>query len=132
MRPESWPADLDVYIRASRARAFEWGAHDCVTFTASWVAMMRGADPIAAYRGTYATETGARRAMLSVGARNLVELARHFFGDPDPTRASLAQRGDIVFAGDALGISLGGRGAFLGTGGLAFLPARAFDLHWRI
>ena len=132
MRPEHWPRLLDHYIETSRERAFEWGAFDCVTFAANWRALVTGQDTIAKYRGTYKTERQALELIVSLGFDGLEALATHFFGEPDPMGPKWAGRGDIVFAQDALGISLGARGAFLGLSGLEFLPARSFTTVWKV
>lgn len=132
MRPELWTQLLDSYIESSRARPFEWGAFDCVTFAANWKALVTGADPIASVRGTYTTERGALEIIVRLGCKDLEAVASHFFGEPDPLGPKFAGRGDIVFAQGALGISLGARGAFLGLSGLESIPARHFQTVWKV
>lgn len=132
MRPEIWTQLLDNYIESSRARPFEWGAFDCVTFAANWKALVTGVDPIASVRGTYATERGALEIIVRLGCKDLEAVATHFFGEPDPLGPKFAGRGDIVLAQGALGISLGARGAFLSLSGLESIPARQFQTVWKV
>lgn len=132
MRPQVWPLLLDHYIEATKARAFEWGTLDCVTFAANWRALVTGRDPIAEWRGTYKTEREALSLIVKLGCDGLEALGARLFGDPDPLGPKFAGRGDLVLAQDALGISLGARGAFLGLSGLEFLPARDFKTVWKV
>lgn len=132
MRPQIWPHLLDHYIEATKGRAFEWGFLDCVTFAANWRTIVTGRDPIAEWRWTYKTEREALRLIARLGCDGLEALGTRLFGPPDLLGPKFAGRGDIVLAQDALGISLGARGAFLGRDGLEFLPARDFKTVWRV
>ena len=132
LRSAHWPRLLDHYIEATKARAFEWGALDCVTFAANWRAIVTGEDQIAEWRGTYKTEREALRLIAGLGCDGLEALGTRLFGEPDPLGPKFAGRGDLVLAQDALGISLGARGAFLSLAGLEFLPARDFKTVWKV
>jgi len=132
MRNERWPVLLDHYVEATKARAFEWGSLDCVTFAANWRAIVTGRDPIAEWRGTYKTEREALKLIAGLGCDGLEALGIRLFDAPDPLGPKFAGRGDLVLAQDALGISLGARGAFLSLSGLEFLPARDFKTVWKV
>ena len=132
LRAAVWTQLLDNYVEASRARAFEWGSLDCVTFAANWKCIATGVDPIAEWRGTYKTEREALSLIVKLGCDGLEALGTRLFGEPDPLGPKFAGRGDIVFAQGALGVSLGARGAFLSLEGLAFLPARDFKTVWKV
>jgi hypothetical protein len=132
LKSPHWPTLLDAYVESTKARAFEWGRLDCVTFAANWRAVASGSDPIAQWRGTYTTERQALELIVKLGCKDLESLATRLFGEPDPLGPKFAGRGDIVFAQGALGISLGARGAFLSLDGLAFLPARDFKTVWKV
>jgi hypothetical protein len=132
MKSERWPMLLDNYVEAMKARAFEWGSLDCVTFAANWRAIVTGNDAIAQWRGTYNTEREALKLIASLGCDSLEELGTKLFGEPDPLGPKFAGRGDLVMAQRALGISLGARGAFLSSEGLHFLPARDFTTVWKV
>lgn len=127
-----WTQLLDNYVEASRSREFEWGELDCVTFAANWKCLATGVDPIAEWRGTYKTERQALALIVRLGCKDLEALATRLFGEPDPLGPKFAGRGDIVFAQDALGVSLGARGAFLSLDKLVFLPARDFKTVWKV
>ena len=58
---------LSAYISAAGRRGFIWGEHDCIVFGANWVEHLTGRDPIAAYRGRYATEEEARALLEAAG-----------------------------------------------------------------
>jgi hypothetical protein len=49
---------LADYLRLEAARPFARGTADCVALVADWVALRRGSDPIAPWRG-YATDAEA-------------------------------------------------------------------------
>lgn len=132
MKPPFWPTLLDQYIEETRARAFQWGKLDCVTFAANWRMIVTGRDPMPNLRGAYATEREALRLISKLGCDGLESLGSHLFGEPDPLGPKFAGRGDIVLARGAIGISLGARGAFLSLSGLAFLPARDFQTVWKV
>ena len=132
MKSERWPQLLDAYIEATKARAFEWGSLDCVTFAANWRALVTGCDPIAQWRGTYKTEREALELIVRLGCDGLEALGTRLFGDPDPLGPKFVGRGDLVLAQDALGISLGARGAFLSLSGVQCLPAREFKTVWKV
>lgn len=132
MRSQHWPQLLDAYVECTKARAFEWGVLDCVTFAANWRTLVTGEDPIAEWRGTYKTEREALKLIAGLGCDGLEALGTRLFGEPDPLGPKFAGRGDLVLAQDALGISLGARGAFLSLSGLEFLPARDFKTVWKV
>jgi len=132
MRNERWPLLLDAYVEHAKTRAFEWGTLDCVTFAANWRALVTGSDPIAEWRGTYKTEREALELIVRLGCDSIEALGARLFGAPDPLGPKFAGRGDLVLAQDALGISVGARGAFLSLSGLEFLPARDFKTVWKV
>ena len=132
MRSPHWPQLLDAYVESTKARAFEWGSLDCVTFAANWRALVTGEDPIAEWRGSYKTEREALKLIAGLGCDGIEALGTRLFGEPDPLGPKFAGRGDLVLAQGALGISLGARGAFLGKTGLEYLPARDFKTVWKV
>jgi hypothetical protein len=44
---------LSGYLQGAAARRFELGTFDCCLFLADWIALKRGTDPAAAWRGRY-------------------------------------------------------------------------------
>lgn len=132
MRPENWPALLDEYVDAARSRAFEWGVHDCVTFSCGWFALMTGSNPAARFAGEYSTEVGAGRIMLAHEVRGMDDAGRFLFGPPSVAGASYVKRGDIVLARGALGISIAGGAAFLSADGVEFAKASEIVQFWDV
>lgn len=104
-RKPDWETRLAAYLEPLRARPFEWGAHDCCTFTAGAVEAMTGVDPMPEFRGSYSTATGSARALRRIGAGDLASTMDAKF---EAVPASLAQRGDIVMSSGLLGICFGG------------------------
>lgn len=63
MRHRDWTIRLTEVIKAARERPFSWGEFDCCLFAADCAVAVCGTDPAEAYRGTYKTEAGAKRAL---------------------------------------------------------------------
>lgn len=131
MRPQDWPALLDGYVAQSRKTPFAWGSHDCVTFTAGWLKLMSGRDVHAPFRGQYDTERGALEIMAANGVRSMEDAGVFLYGAPVASPAFVG-RGDIVLAEGALGLCLGGVGAFLGPNGLTFLRRDKYATGWTV
>ena len=91
-RLPDWPQRLDALVQSKLAQPFAWGSHDCCTWPADVVQAITGEDPIASYRGRYATEDEAE-AVLTDGLEAEVAKCMAAFGAPEcPPR--FAQRGD--------------------------------------
>jgi len=63
MRYRDWTTRLSEVIKAALERPFSWGEFDCCLFAADCAVAVCGTDPAEAYRGTYKTEAGAKRAL---------------------------------------------------------------------
>lgn len=133
MRINGWQRALNVYILDAQERykreGFKHGAFDCVHFAADWVARVTGEDPLAAYRGRYATQEQGEALLLELDG-TLVDALTKRFGQP--IHPAHAQRGDIAYkAGVGCGIyfTSGARmvALFLGDGGFVDIRARATD-----
>lgn len=104
-RLPDWEARLAAYLEPLRTRPFQWGRHDCCTFSAGAVEAMTGTDPMPEFRGRYSTAIGSARALRRFGAGDLAAtMDQKFVRLP----ASLARRGDIVMTAGLLGVCLGG------------------------
>lgn len=139
MRPDNWPTMLDAYIEHARGVAFEWGSHDCVTFTTGWHKAITGRDVFAPYRGRYHSSLQAMRLLTKHAAASMDNAGRVLFGLAHEKLTRHAQRGDIVLAADcmgnkALGICTGQAGAFIGPNDerVTFLPRVAFLNCWTV
>ena len=130
MRIDGWQRALNAHILEAqeryRASGFRYGAFDCVHFAADWVLRLTGEDPLAAYRGRYATRIDGE-ALLAELDGTLLDALRKRFGEP--LHPSHAMRGDIAYL-DGVGCGIyftsGARMAalFLGDGGFVLHRAR--------
>ena len=59
---------LAEYLVSCAGRKFEWGVHDCCTFTADWWNAETGKDPLEKFRGTYSTKREAVKEILRFGS----------------------------------------------------------------
>ncbi|MFZ2996292.1 DUF6950 family protein [Sphingobium sp.] len=103
-RLPDWDARLAAYLEPLRTRPFAWGRYDCCLFAAGAVMAMTGVDPMPEFRGRYSTPIGSLRALTRYGAGALDATLDTKF---ERIVANLAQRGDIVMSGAALGINFG-------------------------
>jgi hypothetical protein len=131
MRQDGWEVRLADAVESVRNTPFQWGRHDCATWAADVRLALTGQDAAAAWRGRYKSGRGALRVMRRMGFRTLEAGVTGILGAPLPTPL-LAQRGDVVLYGDALGVCIGATGLFLGPDGLVELPIAACRLAWRV
>lgn len=91
MRNRNWPMQLGDTIKAAIERPFSWGEFDCAAFAADCCMAVCGVDPLAAVRGKYSTEAGAKR-VLKKHFGSLEAACDAFF---ERVSAAMAQRGDL-------------------------------------
>lgn len=88
---------LADHIRDGAGKPFSWGEADCCLFACDWVLARRGVDPMATWRGTYATRLGVyRRINKSGGFLAAVTLEMEAAGlmrtnDPQPGDVGVVQ-----------------------------------------
>lgn len=116
-------ADLGEFLRDATKRKREPATWDCSAFPAAWAMACGYADPMAAWRDAYATETdGERLAEKSGGLAALFDQALGSVGVP-PTTAPY-EPGDVavisILGRHAGAVFAGVRWAFVGSRGLAF------------
>ena len=135
-RLQHWPELLAAFIAGRQARPFEWGANDCVTFTADAVLAITGHDPLEALRGQWSDAAGAARAMVSAGG--LLAALDDRFGEPLPSAgACMAPRGSPVCVNVDGRLTLGiaaGNGCWCAPGerGLEHRPMSEVWLAWSV
>lgn len=134
-RVPDWPERLAALLAERADVPFEWGAQDCMTFAADAVVALTGRDPIAAWRGAYASEA---EGDAIVGPGGLLEFVRRMmvdFGAPE-CPVDFAQRGDwaMVLVGNQMiaGVVAGAVVAAPGARGLAYVPLRRAVAVWAI
>ena len=66
-KKQGWPKILNQWQSDSQDIKFEWGKHDCCLATCSGIEKITGVDPAKEFRGTYATEDGAREIIKANG-----------------------------------------------------------------
>lgn len=113
-RYSTWEADLSAYIASVRDLPLTWGSHDCGLFFAGAVLAMTGFDPGEPFRGKYTTELGAAKTLMKFGAGDLEKTLDGLF---EPIPAGFAQRGDGVWNGESVGVSMGAYALFVGQEG---------------
>lgn len=136
-RVDNWPAKLNEVIEAHRTMPFEWGKHDCVTFTADCVKAMTDHDPLSFYRGGYTTAAGAYEIIEELGGiERAVEHSLAFL-NAFKREINLAQRGDVVIADIEGKLIVGiwiGRAALMPSEqiGLTEIPKEMIKTCWGI
>jgi len=113
MKHPDWHNRLIAVIRAAEKRPFLWGEHDCCLFAADCAEAMTGENFADGWRGTYDSETGAKKALLRGGGSLEKVLAKYL----DVVPVKMAQRGDIAIVENA-----GTRCAGVIYGGAVWVP----------
>lgn len=137
---DGWEIRLSDYIEGVRNQPFAWGLHDCFTFTNEAVRAMTGKGYGDDWAGRYLTKTGKPRSLRSMqreyGVKSLTDALDSRF---DRLSGPTYPRGSIVTCeglseksttGQALGVSLGARAAFVCRDGLQFIPTDHCERGW--
>ncbi|MBF2747797.1 hypothetical protein ISN41_06720 [Enterobacter bugandensis] len=131
MKHPDWHNRLIAVIRAAEKRPFLWGEHDCCLFAADCAKAMTGDNFADGWRGTYDSETGAKKALLRGGGSLEKVLAKCL----DEVPVKMAQRGDIAVVENAgtrcAGVIYGGAVWVPGETGLVCLRIKPLSA-WRV
>ncbi|EPO4525075.1 hypothetical protein A6J71_09745 [Enterobacter cancerogenus] len=131
MKHPDWHNRLIAVIRAAEKRPFLWGEHDCCLFAADCAEAMTGDNFADGWRGTYDSETGAKKALLRGGGSLENVLAKYL----DEVPVKMAQRGDIAVVENAgtrcAGVIYGGAVWVPGEDGLVCLKIKPLST-WRV
>lgn len=131
MKHPDWHNRLIAVIRAAEKRPFLWGEHDCCLFAADCAEAMTGENFADGWRGTYDSETGAKKALLHGGGSLEKVLAKYL----DEVPVKMAQRGDIAVVENAgtrcAGVIYGGAVWVPGEAGLVCLRVKPMST-WRV
>lgn len=130
-RLPDWEGRLTAYLSTPGRDEFRWGEQDCALFAAGAVEAMTGEHPAPEFLGVYTDQRGAAEALRELGDGTLFRT----FDTRFPRKAiGFAQRGDLVWAQDAVGVCMGKRGVFLQVDvpGFAFLPRSEFKYAWEV
>ncbi|HAS1199301.1 TPA: hypothetical protein I3816_004044 [Enterobacter cloacae] len=131
MKHPDWHNRLIAVIRAAEKRPFLWGEHDCCLFAADCAEAMTGENFADGWRGTYDSETGAKKALLRGGGSLEKILGKYL----DEVPVKMAQRGDIAVVENAgtrcAGVIYGGAVWVPGEAGLVCLRVKPMST-WRV
>lgn len=131
MKHPDWHNRLIAVIRAAEKRPFLWGEHDCCLFAADCAEAMTEENFADGWRGTYDSETGAKKALLRGGGSLEKVLAKYL----DEVPVKMAQRGDIAVVENAgtrcAGVIYGGAVWVPGEAGLVCLRVKPMST-WRV
>lgn len=131
MKHPDWHNRLIAVIRAAEKRPFLWGEHDCCLFAADCAEAMTGDNFADGWRGTYDSETGAKKALLRGGGSLENVLAKYL----DEVPVKMVQRGDIAIVENAgtrcAGVIYGGAVWVPGETGLVCLRIKPLST-WRV
>ena len=128
-RLPDWEARLNAYVERVSDMTYAYGAHDCGLFCAGAVEAMTGTDPAAVFRGAYSDAVTAAQALRDHGAGTLVGTVASLFDEVPP---AFAQRGDIVWNGEAIGLCIGPFALFVSDGGLTRVPRSEWERAFRV
>ena len=121
-----WETALLEYIASVRREPFAWGTHDCCTFSAGAVEAITGEDPMPEYRGKYDTALGSARALDGQSLESVLD--DKFEEGP----IGFAQRGDLAWFDDSVGVVAGDYAWFVGEEGLERVARSMWDKTWRV
>ena len=126
-RLPDWERRLADYIEAIDIASL--GAAPCAQFAADCAQAITGVDFYESYRGRYKTAAGAARVLKRIGGGDLpLTFDLHFEQKPP----AFAQRGDIVFNGESMGVCIGGVGLFIDGDAFVQLPRNLWVKAWAV
>lgn len=100
-RLRGWEMALANVVALHQAKAFEWGASDCLVQVADVDLAMTGRDPMAPMRGKYRSAGAATRLLRKLKYANAAAALAATYEEVEP---AMARRGDcgVVDAGDGV------------------------------
>lgn len=123
-----WEKRLAAYIASVRADVDALGAAPCARFATGAVAAQTGIDVHAPYEGKYDGDISAAKALRRIGAGDLESTLDLYFDRRESP--AFAQRGDIVFAGDSVGVCVGATALFINGSALVEVPRQHWNMAW--
>ena len=129
MRISTWQDALSDYIAIKRHEPFEYGVNDCCLFAAGAVEAITGQDPMAEFRGEYNSLKTSLKVIKEIGAGTLEATMDVKFPEVE---IGLAQRGDLAFFDDSVGVVMGGFAYFVSDDGLERINRSLWDKCWGV
>ena len=128
-RLSNWEEILSEYIESKRFEPFEYGLNDCCTFASDAIVAMTGVDPIPEFRGKYDSLLSSAKGLKTIGNGNLESTMDSKFTE---VPIGNAQRGDLAFFDDSVGIVYGSFAWFVSDDGLERVPRNLWDKAWSV
>jgi hypothetical protein len=129
MRISTWEEALADYIAIKRHEPFEYGVNDCCLFAAGAVEAITGEDPMSEFRGKYDSLKGSLKAIKDIGAGTLEATLDGKFSE---AAIGYAQRGDLSFFDDSIGVVMGDFAYFVSDDGLEKISRDMWDKCWSV
>jgi hypothetical protein len=129
MRILTWEDALSEYITTKRDEPFEYGLNDCCLFAAGAVEAITGEDPMPEFRGKYDSLKTSIKAINEIGAGTLESTMDGKFPE---VAISHAQRGDLAFFNDSVGVVMGGFAYFVSDDGLERINRSLWNKCWGV
>jgi hypothetical protein len=129
MRVAIWEEALSDYISSKRDEPFQYGVNDCCMFAAGAVEAMTGVDPMEEFKGTYSDLRGSIKVLKEIGEGDLETTLDNKF---EEVAISHAQRGDLAFFDESVGVIMGGFAYFVSDEGLERIPREMWEKCWSV
>ena len=129
MRISTWEDALSNYIAVKRSEPFEYGVNDCCLFAAGAVEAITGQDPMAEFRGEYDSLKTSLKVIKDIGAGTLEATLDGKFPE---VSIGYAQRGDLAFFDDSIGVVMGSFAYFVSDDGLERIPRDMWNKCWSV
>jgi len=129
MRISTWEEALSNYIITKRHEPFEYGVNDCCLFAAGAVEAITGEDPMPEFRGKYDSLKTSLKAIQDIGAGTLEATMDGKFPE---VAIGHAQRGDLAFFNDSVGVVVGGFAYFVSDDGLERINRSFWGKCWSV
>jgi hypothetical protein len=129
MRILTWEDSLSDYITTKRDEPFEYGLNDCCLFAAGAVEAITGEDPMPEFREKYDSLKTSIKAIKEIGAGTLEATMDGKFPEVE---IGQAQRGDLAFFDDSVGVVMGGFAYFVSDDGLERINRSLWDKCWSV
>ena len=129
MRISAWEDALVNYIAIKRHEPFDYGVNDCCLFAAGAVEAITGEDHMSEFRGKYDSLKTSLIAIRDIGAGTLEATMDGKFPE---VGIGNAQRGDLAFFDDSIGVVMGSFAYFVSDDGLERINRSFWDKCWGV
>ena len=129
MRISTWEDALSDYISIKRHEPFEYGVNDCCLFAAGAVQAITAEDPMVEFRGKYDSLKGSLTVIKEIGAGTLEATMDAKFSEVE---IGHAQRGDLAFFDNSVGVVMGSFAYFVSDDGLDRINRSLWDKCWGV